>query len=94
MIELFVISGIFGSALLILGAWKLYHAVLNSGLLTRLTIIDRSIGPFALLYVDVKVPHSRLHQERERVSRMAVEDARLVQVASRDLAMLVDANLY
>ena len=80
LIDWFVITGIFGSALLILGAWKLYHALLNSGLLTGLTIIERSVGPFALLYVDVKVPYSRLHQERERVSRMAVEDARLVQV--------------
>lgn len=66
--------------LVLLGAWKCVQDVLNSGLLTQLHIVERSLGPFVLLYVDVKGSYNELYRELERVSHMVVEEARLVQV--------------
>ena len=61
-------------------AW-LYHLAHRAGLFCPLSVIERTFGPFVLLYDNVSGPsYSCLPAHVERVARMAVEDARMVQV--------------
>ncbi len=54
----------------------------RAGIFARLRVIERSFGPFVLLYNNVTGPYSECHTHCQRLASMVVEDARLVHVSA------------
>ena len=75
-----------GGGLMVYAISKLAFTISKSGWFATLSLEERTFGPMVVLLDKTMAPKMHAEQERQRwkLARMAVEDARLVQVWGRD----------